>query len=94
MREKLAISRLLKLQLSGHMMNAQYFHVVSAHAINGKVVFMNDELTRSVHPSDPPHAGEAGELFGALAQFFNKRSGSCRVILRDDGTISSISHED
>jgi hypothetical protein len=42
------------------MMNAQYFHVISAHTVNGRVVFMNDEFARSMHPSGPPHAVEAG----------------------------------
>jgi hypothetical protein len=55
------VFRSLKLQLSGDMMNAQYFHVTSAHTVNGEVVFMNNELTRSMHPSGPPHAGEVGQ---------------------------------
>ena len=28
-----------------------------------------------------PHAGEGGELFGTLAQFLDKRSGSGRIVL-------------
>ena len=71
------------LQVPGNMMNAEYFHVIASRAVDGNVVFMNDELTCSMHSSCPPHAGEAIELFCTLAQFFDKRTGSWRIILRD-----------
>jgi hypothetical protein len=61
MRAKLSTLRSGKLKLSGYrIFYTEYFHVITAHTVDGEVVFMNDQLARSMHPSCPPHAGEAG----------------------------------
>ncbi len=74
----------LGLQSSGDVMQSQDFDVIAAHAIDGDVVLVQDQLAGAGHPASATYARVDLQLGDSLFQLEHKAGGPGRVVLGNE----------
>jgi hypothetical protein len=67
-------------------MQSQNFNIVATHSVNGDVVLVQDQLTRTGNTASSTHSGMGLKLGHRGLQFQHKTGGAARVVFGDEAS--------